>query len=121
MKPKQELARITQSELAVIEALRREKANLTSTLKEVEAQLAQAEYSVLWRLTDGARVQDGELRPYIGEKIQCNPSYKDELLAHFAQAHGIDGKLVEQQVRARWTTVKEVLNIAHQPSIKSVH
>jgi uncharacterized protein (UPF0335 family) len=120
-KLKSKRASVTQNDLQAIESLRREKSRLASSLKNVEATLAQREREVMDALSDSARIQAGALRPFIDKKTVCSPSYKDELVAHFEQSHGIDAKIVEQQVRARWTTVKEVLGIAHVPVIKSVH
>jgi hypothetical protein len=107
-------APISQVDLQVIEDLRREKENLSHTLKEVEAQLAARERKIIEGLAQGVRVRAGRLLPVVEEKTICSPSYKEELIAHFEQAHGIDGKLVEQQVQARWCKVKQVLRIVQQ-------
>ncbi len=121
MKAQKQRSPLTQVDLQVIVQLRREKANLTSTLKEVEAALAQREHEVMEKLNDGMACRPGELFAVVEQKQVCNPSYKDELIAHFTQAHGIAPGLVEQQVRARWTKFKECLRIVHRTPVKSVH
>ena len=106
-------AKITQYELEAIEATRREKSALTAKLRDVEAALAQRERDLMEKLTSGARIEQGKLGATVEQKTVCNPSYKDELVAHFEQSHGLDGKLVEEQVRKRWTTQKDVIVITH--------
>jgi hypothetical protein len=110
----QKPSRVTQHDLAEIERLRAFKAQLSVELTTIGALLETRETQVMQRLTGGARVQAGELVATLGEKTVCNPKYKDELVAHFEQSHGISGKLVEEQVKARWTKKKSTLDIVHQ-------
>ncbi len=109
---------ITRMDMRVIEDLRQRKAALADEIKEIEATLAQEERAVMDKLGKGANIEACEMFVTIEEKRVCNPSYKDELVAHFEQAHGIDGKLVEQQVRERWTSVKKFLAIVHRPDFR---
>jgi hypothetical protein len=114
MKARKVVHQVKQHDLKDIERLRAFKSRLTKELTTIEALLEAREVQVMNSMAAGGRVQAGEYVAELGEKTVCNPKYKDELVAHFELAHGIAGKLVEEEVKKRYTKTKPVLTIVRQ-------
>lgn len=107
------MAVITEEELAAVQALRARREQLGRELGAIQAQLTAREDDLVAKVQAGARVR-GALTAVLDTKVVCNPSYKDELVAHFEQAHGVNAALVEEEVRKRWRREKIVLVIGEK-------
>lgn len=93
---------VGQKELELLQRLRFNQARLKRELADAEAAAKGLESSIMGRLKAGARVY-GRLSATI-DKVPgpSHPHYKEELLQHMQEAHGIAPELTEREVQNRW-------------------
>jgi hypothetical protein len=93
---------ILEEELTELSRERERVLALAHDLEQARAHLKQVEDDIVQRLHAGARVL-GALTAVVETVAgRCAPSWKEELLAHFEQAHGLHRAFVEVEVRQRW-------------------
>lgn len=108
-------APISQVELRSLRLMKNEVSRHRREMEQDEAWIKQKETDLLERLGAGARVEVGAFSVGVEQAEVCNPSYKDELVAHFQQAHGLAEEIVCAEVRKRWRkTVDRVVVVERQ-------
>lgn len=93
---------IEEAELRALEKLRAKRAEAKARLEALEVQVQATELSLVLRIQGGAGFR-GRLVGFLERGTgPSRPHYKEELVAHFEQAHGIAGALVVAECHRRW-------------------
>lgn len=101
-----------------LETFRLMRASLTRQRRELEhdeAWVKQKEANLLERLGGGAHVESGRFSIGVEQAEVCNPSYKDELVAHFQQSHGVPEAALVEEVRKRYRKMVDRVVVAERP------
>jgi hypothetical protein len=113
---------INQKELEELEGLRANQARLKKELADTEAALKGLESSIIGRLKmPGTRIY-GRLTATVQEVAGAShPRYKEELLKHMFEVHGVAPEVTERDVQGRWPgEARERVFIGPKPAPKEV-
>lgn len=94
---------INQKELEELEALRVRQTELKKELADTEATLKGLESSIIGRLkVPGTRIYGSLTATVQTVRGPSHPHYKEELLKHMAEEHGLAPEVVERDIKNRW-------------------